>query len=172
MDITYNGSTINFTDLFYQYAKIKEGYRNSVYKDIKGYDTIGIGHLITGNEPFDIVAGQTYSDDQVRQLFYDDERHLQVDSYAQEILDAGYSYNMALAVAHFIWGHGDGGYRSSQLRSGLLAQNFDAPGIINYLDSNWDIHSPTNQKVNREDFTVGFSSTPWQPPFGSGHKIG
>ncbi|NCX95183.1 MAG: hypothetical protein EBX41_02020 [Chitinophagia bacterium] len=164
--INYEGANIAFKDVFYQYCKLKEGYRNSVYKDHKGFDTIGIGHLVTGSEPFHVVAGKTYTDSQIKQLFDLDYDRLGIEAFAEEIKAAGYTgYNMMLAVSHFVWAHGGGQYRTSTLRKGLLANQYDLSTVKAYLKANWDLRSAPNQRVNAEDFEVGFSPTPWQPGF-------
>lgn len=165
MVVVYKGKPVEFKHLFWEYAKFKEGYRNAVYKDIKGLDTIGIGHLVTGKEPFKIVKGVVYSDAQIEQLFHLDYDLLRIEPYVVELAKVGYSYNMLLAVAHFIWGHGYGQYAISKLRAGLLQKTFDATSIQTYLKANWDLKSPTNQRVNREDFTVAFSKEPWTGNF-------
>lgn len=163
--VNYKGKDTDFKDVFWPFCKEREGYRLSVYKDIKGKDTIGIGHLVTGKEPFTIVWGKTYTDAQIKQLFELDYQRLKIDQYVTEIQNAGYSYNMMLAVAHFIWGHGYGQYQKSRLRAGLLERTFTAESIHDYLQTNWDLKSPTNQRVNREDFTLGFSDVPATLPF-------
>jgi len=163
--INYQGKTISFNDLFYAYAKVKEGYRTKMYKDIKGYDTIGIGHLVTKSEPFPINDGTILTDAQVKQLFDMDYTRLKIETYISEIKAKGYSYNMMLAVAHFVWMHGDAQYKTSNLRTGLLNSTFTPDSIISYLNGNWDKKSPALQRVNRENFTLGFNPEPWKPPF-------
>ncbi|NCX94953.1 MAG: hypothetical protein EBX41_00840 [Chitinophagia bacterium] len=163
--IRYKGDKIPFKDLFYQYCKVKEGYRNSVYKDHKGFDTIGVGHLITGKEPFQIFAGKTYDDSQIKQLFDLDYERLSIDTYVSELQNEYFGYNMMLAVGHFIWAHGSGQYHTSNLRAGIINATFTLDTVIEYLDANWDLKSKPNQRVNREDFKVGFAATPWEPGF-------
>ncbi len=163
--VNYDGKNIDFRDIFYAYCKVKEGYRTKMYLDIKGKPTIGIGHLITGKEPWPITAETVLTDAQVKQLFDSDYSALNVATYINEIQQHGYSYNMMLAVGHFIWGHGEVPYKNSQLRAGLVNKTLTKDNIHAYLLTNWDKRSPTNQRVNKEDFTVGFDPTPWKPPF-------
>jgi GH24 family phage-related lysozyme (muramidase) len=47
-----------------------EGVRYKRYKDSKGFDTIGIGHLIKVSEPH--LLGVTLTHEQVEELFYKD----------------------------------------------------------------------------------------------------
>lgn len=47
--------------------KINEGVRHTVYKDIYGYRTIGIGHRVTSNESFGVLT-----DAEVKELFVKD----------------------------------------------------------------------------------------------------
>jgi len=161
--VNYQGTDTDFKDVFYPYCDMREGKRNVVYADIKGLATVGIGHLV---EPGDNLSiGDSISDAQVQQLFNNDYDTLDIDQYVTELQNAGYDYNAMLAVAHFIWGHGASAYASSNLRAGLLANSYDADSVQTYLAANWDIHSPTNQRVNRQDFEVAFSDTPWTPSF-------
>ena len=68
-----------------------------------------------------------------------------------------------MAVAHFVWSHGDGQYKNSQLRQHVINNDLDYNGMISYLNSNWDTSKPANQKVNDADFTIYYSANPWQP---------
>ncbi len=49
------------------YVAANEGVRNSPYTDSEGYRTIGIGHKVTGNEPF--PCDRAITDEQVGQLY-------------------------------------------------------------------------------------------------------
>jgi GH24 family phage-related lysozyme (muramidase) len=158
MDFTFQGVNMDFRDIFYTYAVDREGYRTVVYADIKGYPTVGVGHLVTAADGLSI--GDVITDEQVLNLFYDDYAAMNIDSYVEEGAD---NYNQGLAIAHFIWGHGAADYDSSQLRQHIINGDLDLNGMINYLNSNWDLSSPSNQKVNNYDFTVYYSDTPWQP---------
>ena len=158
MNFDFEGNSTDFKDIFYLYAKQMEGYRDDVYKDIKGYPTVGIGHLV---EPSDnLTVGQVISDSQVQQLFNNDYGTLNIDTYIQE---GANNYNQGLAIAHFIWGHGETEYKNSELRQHVINNDLDYNGMIAYLNSNWDLSSPTNQRVNSQDFSVYYSSTPWTP---------
>jgi GH24 family phage-related lysozyme (muramidase) len=163
--VVYSGGLVDFKDIFYPYCKIREGYRTQLYKDIKGYDTIGIGHKVTGQEPFAITATTVLTDRQVRQLFDMDYDRLKIEGYVSEIRGANYNYNMMLAVAHFVWMHGDGDYKGSQLRGGLLGKTFNGTTIQTYLAANWDVNAPKLQAVNKKNFEVGFSPTAWEAGF-------
>jgi GH24 family phage-related lysozyme (muramidase) len=50
------------------YVAANEGVRYEAYTDSRGYRTVGVGHQITGNEPFP-VENVTLTDDQVNQLY-------------------------------------------------------------------------------------------------------
>lgn len=163
MTVNYQGTDVDFTKVFYPYCIEQEGYKNKVYRDIKGLPTVGIGHLVTTSD--NLAVGDVISNDMVEQLFTQDYERLNIEKYVQEIADTGYSYNMCLAVAHFIWGHGYGQYRNSDLRGGLLNKTFDAESIQTYLAANWDRKSKTNRRVNKDDFNIGFDTTPWVPGF-------
>ena len=162
MNVTYQGQTVDFASVpFYQYCKVREGYRNHVYADVKGLLTVGIGHLLPQDGTYSV--GDYFTDDQVQQLFVSDYNSLQVETYISE--NANYTLNQMLAIGHFIWGHGAGAYQTSNLRQGMVNGTFTADSVQSYLAANWDIHSPSNQKVNAEDFAVAFSPTEWAPGF-------
>jgi|GEM_PF-2679824 len=161
MIVNYKGNDVDFTIPFCDYCKEAEGYRNTVYRDIKDYPTVGIGHLVLASD--NLSVGDVIDDARVLSLFQDDYNALNIEDYVSEV--SGYGYNMMLAVGHFIWSHGNGQYKTSQLRSGLLNNTFDAESVQTYLAANWDIHSSREQNMNMKDFEVGFSSTPWEPGF-------
>lgn len=158
MDFPFQGSNMDFRDIFYTYAVDREGYRTVVYKDIKGYPTVGVGHLVTASDGLSV--GDVITPDKVAELFYKDYDTLNIESYVEEGAD---NYNQALAIAHFIWGHGAGEYDSSQLRQHIINGDLDYDGMVNYLNNNWDKTSPSNQKVNKYDFTIYYSDAPWNP---------
>lgn len=49
------------------YIIANEGWRNSPYTDSRGYRTVGVGHRITGNEPFDV--NRTLTNQEVATLY-------------------------------------------------------------------------------------------------------
>lgn len=158
MNFNFQGVDTDFRNIFYTYAVDREGYRTDVYKDIKGLPTVGVGHLVRPED--NLEYKDIISKDQVLQYFYEDYDNLNIDSYIQE---GAQNYNQALAIAHFIWGHGEGAYKDSTLRQHVLHKDVDLTGMLNYLSANWDKASSTNQKVNKYDFTVYFSPEDWQP---------
>ena len=170
--VNYQGNDVDFKQVFYPYILHREGYRNIVYNDSEGIPTVGIGHEVVDGD--NLAVGDAISNDRVQSLFSDDYDRLGIDPYIQELLDIGYSYNMGLAVGSFIWMHGLGnasdiGYEDSQLRKGLLAQSFTADSVLTYLAANWDTRKPEDANRDKEDFTIGFSDTPWTPDFFTQH---
>lgn len=161
--VIYNGTLIDFKELFYPYIDMREGYRNVVYPDIYGNPTYGIGHKVEEWET--VKIGDTVTNEQIFAAYELDYADLKIEPWIAEIQAAGHSYNMMLAVASFLWAHGYGDYQTSRLRSGLLANTFTADSVQTYLQANWDIRKPKNQIRNRKDFEVGFDTTPWQAPF-------
>ena len=159
MIFNFQGTDTDFRDIFYIYASDREGYRTDVYKDIKGNLTVGIGHLVTAADG--LQYRDEITDQQVLQFFYDDYERLKIQQFVDE---AGItSYNQGLAIAHFIWGHGYGQYENSQLRQHIINGDLDYNGMINYLNSNWDLKSKSGQKVNDYDFGVYYSANDWIP---------
>lgn len=54
-----------------EYIKRNEGVRNKLYRDSKGYWTVGIGHLVTPQE-YNTFKNKTLSDQEVMDLFNKD----------------------------------------------------------------------------------------------------
>lgn len=159
MNFNFQGTDTDFKNILFLYFKEKEGYETKVYKDIYGNPTVGLGHLIKAGD--NLSVGQIVPDEKVIQLFHEDYDVLNIDHYIAETNPD--NYNQALAIAHFIWGHGDGQYKNSELRQHLIKKDLDYNGMVNYLNNNWDRAKPKNRKVNRDDFAVYYSANPWVP---------
>jgi len=61
----------SFVDKAAEYIKRNEGVRNRLYKDSKGYWTVGIGHLVTPQE-YNTFKNKTLTDKEVLDLFNKD----------------------------------------------------------------------------------------------------
>ena len=115
------------------------------YVDTEGYDTVGVGHLITGEEYYDPYVGVT--DDEVFDQLADDiEQHLEgAKQLAEENeMDIAGNYVVQLFMTEMCFNIGKGGY--SQFRNGLkkLASAVNGDGKFTYndaadehLDSHW-----------------------------------
>ena len=158
MTFNYQGTDTDFRNIFFLYLQGAEGYRKVVYPDIYGNPTVGLGHLVQPSD--NLKIGDSVTDAQVLQFFYNDYDNLNIDTYVNE---AAQNYNQGLAIGHFVWSHGDGQYKTSELRQHVINQDLDYDGMIAYLNSNWDLNKPQNQKVNDADFTIYYSQTPWVP---------
>lgn len=158
MTFNYLGTDTDFSDILFLYLQEAEGYELVVYRDIYGNPTVGLGHLLKSSD--NLKVGDVITDQQALQYFYDDYDRLNIEQYVSE---AARDYNEALAIAHFVWGHGDGEYKDSQLRQHVINHDLDYNGMLAYLKSNWDVNKPKNQKVNNKDFTIYYSDKPWQP---------
>ena len=116
------------------------------YVDTEGLDTVGVGHLITGNEPYDPYAGV---DDEtvMEQLAEDIETHLEA---AKDLAEAngmhniGGNYTVQRFMTEMCFNIGANGY--SKFRNGLKklasAVNQDGEWTYNdaadeHLDSRW-----------------------------------
>ena len=158
MVFNFQGSNVDFKDIFFLYLQGVEGYKLKVYRDIYGNPTVGLGHEVLPSD--NLSVGDVITDAQLRQLFDEDYNRLNIETYIQE---AAQNYNQALAIGHFVWGHGDGEYKDSDLRQHMINRDLDYNGLISYLNSNWDVNKPSNQKVNKSDFTIYYSANPWIP---------
>lgn len=81
-----------------EYIKRNEGVRNKLYKDSKGYWTIGIGHLVTPQE-YELYKGKVLTEREILELFQKDmNKKLQlVKSYFGKAFDS-YSEQLRIAI--------------------------------------------------------------------------
>lgn len=166
--VIYKGNAVDFKVAFYDYAKVREGYRNKVYLDIKGLPTVGIGHLLPAGTPTYFV----FTDSDIQNFFNQDYDRLGIDEYVSE--NPYYTMNQALCIAHWTWMHGAAAYRKSTFRQYMLEIDQDNPygitcpdeqSMVAYMTANWDRATPALQAVNNKNIHVAYSDTPWQPNF-------
>tara|TARA_R100000900_G_C3268753_1_gene151248 strand:- start:168 stop:608 length:441 start_codon:yes stop_codon:yes gene_type:complete len=48
-------------------VKLSEGFRNKIYQDTEGFDTIGWGHKVVSADNF--VAGKEYTEEELQEVF-------------------------------------------------------------------------------------------------------
>ena len=48
-------------------VKLSEGFRNKIYTDTEGFDTIGWGHKVVHTDPF--VPGKEYTEEELQEVF-------------------------------------------------------------------------------------------------------
>lgn len=115
------------------YIKRNEGIKNTLYKDSKGYWTIGIGHLVTPEE-YKTFKGKVLSDKEILELFQKDlnKKMSLVRSHFGSAFD-NYSQDLQIAIL-------DGYFRgdlagSPRTRKLLLGNNFKA-AAKEYLNNN------------------------------------
>ena len=53
-------------------VKLSEGFRNKIYQDTEGFDTIGWGHKVVASDSF--VAGKEYTEEELQTVFDKDLR--------------------------------------------------------------------------------------------------
>lgn len=162
MTVKHGNGVVEFKLLLLEYLKVVEGYRTTVYKDHKGNPTVGIGHLLPSGSR--LKVGDKISDADVAAFFQQDYDRLNISAYVDEVQT--WNGNQRLAIASFIWSHGDAGYKSSQLRAMLIAGDYTRTQVLDYLKKNWDKKSPKNQARNAKDLSLFFSSTPFNPSGG------
>lgn len=115
------------------YIKRNEGVKNTLYKDSKGFWTIGIGHLVTPEE-YKNFKGKVLSDREVLNIFQKDldKKMSLVKSHFGSAFD-NFSQNLQIAIL-------DGYFRgdlsgSPRTRKLLLSNNFKA-AAKEYLNNN------------------------------------
>lgn len=90
-----------------------EGFRRTMYKDVKGLATIGVGHLIKDDEPH--LLEKTLTDKEVRELFKQDVSIFE--RCVNKSLNKPVKQNEFDALVSFAFNIGCGGFqRSSILR--------------------------------------------------------
>lgn len=138
---------------FFQYMVTREGFLLTVYKDIYGYYTVGIGHLLSASDNIPMVEGYTITKDKVIDLFKADMTRLNIETYAAEIFNVNAFKKIGLSS--FIWAHGDGQYKGGQTRQ--LIKTTDNETTIRNKISQWDATKPANQLRNNADFDMFFT---------------
>ena len=138
---------------FFQYMCGREGFLLDVYKDIYGYYTVGIGHLIVASDNIPKVAGYKISKQDVVRLFLKDMVRLRIDFYTSEIFNPNPFKKIGLAS--FLWAHGDGDYKNGETRK--LISTTDNEAVIRSKISTWDKAKPANQVRNKADFDMFFT---------------
>ena len=48
-------------------VKLSEGFRNKIYSDTEGFDTIGWGHKVVSTDNF--IAGKEYTEEELQEVF-------------------------------------------------------------------------------------------------------
>jgi len=128
------------------------------YVDTEGLDTVGIGHLITGDEPYDCYGG--ISDEMAKQQLAEDlEKHLAAARNLAEQHDMNISGNYVVQrfMTELCFNIGAGGY--SKFKNGLkkLASAVNGDGGFSYndtadehLDSRWarQVRARANEMVD------------------------
>lgn len=122
----------SFLEKAAEYIKRNEGKKNTLYKDTKGYWTVGIGHLVTSQE-FNNFKGRKLTDQEVLSLFKQDlnKKMALVRKHFGAAFDT-YSPNLQIAIL-------DGYFRgdlsgSPETRKLLLARKFKE-AAKEYLDN-------------------------------------
>ena len=54
-------------ELLSESVKLSEGFRNKIYQDTEGFDTIGWGHKVVSADNF--VAGKEYTEEELQEVF-------------------------------------------------------------------------------------------------------
>lgn len=146
-------SPLDWKHYFFMYMVTREGFLLNVYKDIYGYYTVGIGHLIVAADGIPKSNGYMITKEKVVELFLADFDRLRVEQYTSEIYKANPFKKIGLAS--FIWAHGYGDYHGGQTRQ--LLKTSDNEQTIRAKIATWDKAKPANQVRNKADFDMFFS---------------
>lgn len=146
-------SATDWRHYFFMYMCGREGFLLEVYKDIYGYFTVGIGHLLVPADKIPMVKGFKITKQQVVDLFIKDFTRLKIEQYTNEIYKP--TPFKKIGLASFLWAHGDGEYKNGETRQ--LIKTTDNETVIRNKIKQWDKLKPKNQIRNTADFDMFFS---------------
>lgn len=139
----------NFKRHFFRYLIQREGVRNDVYKDSKGFLTVGIGHLVQHADG--LKFGDVISDDRIMQLFESDFNRLKIEKFTAV---PWYGIPQKIAVGSFIWTHGYGDFAESHTQKLMQSPATTHEQLSEWVANNWDLHSPVNIARNQADLQL------------------
>ena len=103
-----------------QHIKRWEGVRYDVYKDVAGFPTVGVGHLV---EPEDsLKVGDTITDERVNELLRKD--IASAEKAVSERVTAPLTQNQFNALVSFVFNVGTNAFAQSGLLRALNAGNY------------------------------------------------
>lgn len=111
---------MTISDAGIELIKEMEGIRLSAYKDVAGYATIGIGHLIKPGEKF----GKSITEEQAEDLLREDLKP--VENAIRELVNVPLTQSQYDVLCSFIFNEGIGHFKASTLLEKLNRGDYDA----------------------------------------------
>ncbi len=131
-------SNMNYDDLK---ARIKEheGFRDQVYKDSLGFATIGYGHLVLPNDPYE--EGVTYSKEDLEKVF-DGDFDTACSNANQLIKDLPLHHQAKCVLIEMVFQLGIGGVSKFKNMWKALGEGDYQTASEEMLDSRWAKQTP------------------------------
>ena len=131
-------SNMNYDDLK---ARIKEheGFRDQVYKDSLGFATIGYGHLVLPNDPYE--EGVTYSKEDLEKVF-DGDFDTACSNANQLIKDLPLHHQAKCVIIEMVFQLGIGGVSKFKNMWKALGEGDYQTASEEMLDSRWAKQTP------------------------------
>ena len=120
--------------------KNHEGFVDTVYKDSLGFATIGYGHLVKSNDPYE--EGKTYSKEQLTDQFNDD--FATAKNQAIDLINGlPLNFKAHCVIIEMVFQLGVGGVSKFKAMWKALEENDYTTASIEMLDSRWAKQTPT-----------------------------
>lgn len=119
-------SDLSVSDTFKQALIEEEGMRTTVYRDVAGYPTVGIGHLVTARDG--LKVGDRVSERRVMRFLQNDLR-IAEDAVARLVGDLPLYQNEFDALVDLVFNVGEGNVspeRSPRLNEAILQADYEA----------------------------------------------
>jgi len=129
---------MNYDDLK---ARIKEheGFRDQVYKDSLGFATIGYGHLVLPNDPYE--EGVTYSKEDLEKVF-DGDFDIATNNASKLIGDLSLNHQAKCVIIEMVFQLGIGGVSKFKNMWKALGEGDYQTASEEMLDSRWAKQTP------------------------------
>ena len=130
---------MNYDDLK---ARIKEheGFRDQVYKDSLGFATIGYGHLVLPNDPYE--EGVTYSKEDLEEVF-DSDFNIAKSNANQLIKGLPLHHQAKCVIIEMVFQLGIGGVSKFKNMWKALGEDDYQTASEEMLDSRWAKQTPS-----------------------------
>lgn len=126
------------------HALLREGWRNDVYKDSRGYLTVGLGHLVLKKDK--LKFRDVISDQRIDDFFYSDseEAYLKAEKQSKELGAYTVPFVLALVSANFQLGDFKSKFGKTRTGTYMSIKNGNyEKAIQNLRKSLWYKQTPT-----------------------------
>ena len=133
-------------ELLSQSVKLSEGFRNKIYQDTEGFDTIGWGHKVVPADNF--VADKEYTEEELQEVF-DKDLNKEISQAKQLMIENGID-NLPEKAQHVLsemcFQLGKSGVSKFRMMWKSLQEDNFIGASYEMLDSRWNKQTPNRCK--------------------------